>query len=217
MSKGLTLAEVYGVGKQKRKYVSRVPKVLLAVKEAHYWDANGPTTFDNAGGAGGIIHVNAIPMNDTVTGRTGKRVRMKSIALRGIATAGSAGTICSASLLIVLDRKPSGALPAVTDILVAANAVEMLNDVGSTRFKILKRINMQLIGNSTTVATGMERHFYDEYVMLPYDAVYDVVGTTGAIAQMRENALYVVGVGTVAAGTTAGVNVVRCRVRFYDV
>lgn len=213
MSKGLTIGEIYKVKKPKQKSKFRPQTVLAMVREVNYVDALSPTTFNSTGS---IVHLNVIPVNATVVGRVGKVVRMKSVQIRGYATAGTTGTVCSAALIIVLDRKPSGALPAITSILTSVNPAALVNDDQSSRYKILRRIVVNLVGNSTTPATGLERAFIDEYLMIPYDAVYDVANATGVIAQMRENALYAIGLSEVAAGTAAGTFAASIRVRYYD-
>lgn len=213
MSKGLTIGELYKVGKRKPKKRS-YPMYKSVPIDAHYCDVTLGTVACNT--TGDVQHSNPIVQNTSVVGRTGKVARMKSIQIRVLITAGTTGALATTVHMLVLDRKPSGALPAMLDILNQILVTSMLNDVGSTRFKVLKRWNNILVGNSTTPTVGAEQQLIDDYLLLPYDAVYDVAGTTGAIAQMRENAVYLVRWSSVAAGTAAPNSYAQTRVRFYD-
>lgn len=212
MSKGLTIGELYKLTKGKKRQQPRFPLYLPLSHEVNYVDANGGGACNSTGL---VTHINVIAVNATVNGRTGKMVRMKSIQVKLMVTAGTTGTVATAMHMLILDRKPSGALPLVTDIVNAASPYNFLNDVGSTRFKVLRRWVHSLCGNSTTPAAGSERAFTEDYLMIPYDAVYDIANTSGVIAQMRENALYILATSDVAAGTAAPNSVCATRVRFY--
>jgi len=218
MSKGLTIGELYKVGK--KKYKPKAQRVVFATRiaEANYRDDNTGGAATSIDSTGSIFHLNPIAVGTSVNTRQGKAVRMKSVQIRAVVSAGTTTTVATAVHVLVLDRKPSGALPNINTIFdVAADFTKsMLADTGSTRYKILKRWNHVITGNSTTPATGGERHFIDDYVLLPYDAVWTVASTTGVIADMVENALYLVRFSDVAAGTAAPVGGYRTRVRFYD-
>lgn len=107
--------------------------------------------------------------------------------------------------MIVYDKRPTGALPTISDILasVEPNAPNQQDNIG--RFTILRRLDVILLGNPTTTAdmtscTFKDGSFYLDLKGLP--VVYKSAGT-GAIGDIEQGALYSVAVGDHAAGTTA--------------
>ena len=96
--------------------------------------------------------------------------------------------------MVVYDRRPQGALPAITDILDSVSN-SFLNDTNSGRFKILKRFDHTHNGNtiagvgtdSTCVEVDWFYSFPDKYAHTLYKAL-----GTGAIADIDEGAIYIV-------------------------
>lgn len=166
---------------------------------------------------GSITLIATIAQGVSVEQRVGKKAVYKSLQMRGNFNAGTAGTVSDVAALIVYDRKPTAALPAITDILVSANSRSFLNDVNSDRFQIVRRIDHTLIGNVTTPATGAEAFNLDEYIDLKKRPVEFGAAGTGAIGDISKGALYLVTVGNLAAGTGAGSLAVGFRTRFIDV
>lgn len=166
---------------------------------------------------GTIVLAATVAQGVSVNQRVGKKAVWKSCQLRGNVTAGASGTVAEAALMLVYDRKPTNALPAITDILVTANSNAFLNDVNSDRFQIVRRWDWILQGNSTTPATGAESFPVDEYIDLKKRPVEFNAAATGAIGDIAKGALYFVSVGTLAAGATAPSLVMGNRTRFIDV
>lgn len=149
--------------------------------------------------------------------RVGKKVVLKSLQIRGNSAAGTAGTVADSAYLIVYDKRPTGSLPAITDILQSVASDAMNNDNNSGRFRILKRVDRQFIGNRSTPATGCEAYTEDDYLSLKGLPVTFKSAGTGAIADIEEGALYLVTVGNTAAGTAAPVLAINIRTRFMDI
>ena len=189
-----------------------------ANKESGYKDLlSQALLFDTTGT---IVLLCTIAQGAAVTERVGKKIRYKSIQFRMTINAGTAATLNSCSLLLVYDRRPTGALPAITDVLIAATSVSLNNDTNSGRFKILKRYFLTLTGNSTTPDTGAE--------IVPLECYYkfrpnkDSIAAfkalaSGAIGDIEQGALYVISVGSNAAGTTAALGTLNVRTRFLDI
>lgn len=148
--------------------------------------------------------------------RVGKKAAYKSVQVRGSVASGTTATLNDVSLLIVYDREPTGALPNITDILNTANSRSFNNDTNSDRFKIVRRIDKVLIGNSTTPATGVESFNLDEYIDLKGMPIQFGNAGTGAIGDIKKGALYLVTVGNIAAGTAAASATLGFRTRFFD-
>lgn len=172
---------------------------------------------------GTVTLLNTIAQGTTVNQRVGKKVVLKGLQCRGRMDANSTASINDTAYMIVYDKRPTGALPAVTDILVSAAATSMNNDANSGRFRILKRVDGLLIGNPSL--TGVVANALTDLTSCPADWWLDLkslpttykAAATGAIADIEEGALYLVTVGSQAAGTTAASLGVGFRLRFLDI
>lgn len=187
----------------------------VASKETGFVDL-APATYvlDTTGS---ITLIATVAQGASVNQRIGKKAMWKSIQMRGGVSVNTTATTNDISIILVYDRRPTGALPAITDVLVSADANSFNNDANSGRFKILRRIDMVLTGNSTTPATGNESKNVTEYIPLKdLPAVFKAAGT-GAIGDIEEGALYMITVGSRAAGTTAAAFSAGIRTRFIDV
>lgn len=201
--------------KMRTSMPARQKSRALVSKETGYVDV-GPTNY-NIDTTGSIALLTTIAQGTAVTQRVGKKVQWKSIQIRGSIAAGTTAIVNHAAVLLVYDRRPTGSLPAITDILVAANESAMNNDANSGRFKILRRWDEVLIGNTTTPATGKESCEMDDFLLLNNLPGVFKAATTGAIADYEEGPIYVVTVGNNAAGNTAAVANLNFRTRFFDV
>lgn len=166
---------------------------------------------------GSLTLIATVPQGASVNQRVGKKIALKSLQCRGSLVVNTATTLVDTAVLIVYDKRPTGALPTITDVLVTANSESMNNDANSGRFRILKRLDMVLMGNSTTPATGQESKELDFWLDLKGASCVFKAAGTGAIADIEEGALYLITVGNVAAGTSAATAGLGFRTRFYDV
>lgn len=200
-------------GKKMRTTMPSQKRIALS-KETGYVDlAFASYALDTTGS---IILIPTIAQGTAVTQRVGKKVMLKSLQCRGYMLNNAAATYNDVAFLIVYDKRPTGALPAITDILVGINASSMNNDNNSGRFQVLKRVDADLTGipaTSNGTGPGMSVDFY-----LPIKGKQIVykAAATGAIADIEEGALYLVTVGIQAAGTTAAALNVGFRTRFVD-
>jgi len=165
---------------------------------------------------GQITLVATIPQNASVNGRVNKKIMLKSVQVRGRVLADTATIVAGAAILLVYDRRPTGALPPITDVLVSASSNAFTNNDNQGRFSILYRRDYQLSGNSTTPATGNEIASINDFVKVNRRAVFKSLAT-GAIGDIEEGALYMITVGDVAAGTTDANFVVQLRTTFKDI
>lgn len=165
---------------------------------------------------GSITLIATIPQGSSVNERNGKKALYKSLQFRGVMQSNSATTIADTAYLIVYDKRPTGTLPSITDILNTVSAQSFNNDNNSGRFRILKRHDQVLIGNSTTPTTGQEAQQGDFFLKLNGLPIVFKSAGTGAIADIEEGALYLVTVGNQAAGTGAAILNGGFRTRFID-
>lgn len=171
---------------------------------------------------GSVTLLNTVAQGTSVNQRVGKKIRMKGLQMRGYSANGTTAVFNDTAYLIVYDKRPTGALPAITDILVSASSQAMNNDANAGRFSILKRQDIVLIGNTTVQAavanaiTDICARSEDCYLDLgKREVVYKAAGT-GAIGDIEQGALYLVTIGSNAAGTTAASLTVTFRLRFWD-
>lgn len=171
---------------------------------------------------GSIALLSTIPQGASVNQRVGKKVMLRSLQCRGYWNNGPTATFNDCTLLIVYDKRPTGTLPAITDILNTVSSASFNNDANAGRFQILKRMDLDLIGNITgTIATqqltdksAFSGDFYLDLKNRPWVAK---AAGTGTIADTEEGALYIVTVGAIAAGTAAAAAALGFRLRFVDV
>lgn len=192
----------------------------VASKETGFVDtALANYNFDTTGS---IALIATVAQGASVNQRIGKKALWKSLQARGQAFSGTVSAINDCAMLIVYDKRPTGALPAITDILVTASAGAMNNDANSGRFSILKRWDFVLLGNFTGVLatqqlTDVTAASADFFLNLKSKKVDFKAAGTGAIGDIEEGALYIVTVGSQAAGTSAAVLNIGFRTRFVDI
>lgn len=168
---------------------------------------------------GSVTLLNTVAQGAGVSQRVGKKIVLKSLQGRGLMQNGSTGTANDVAFLIVYDKRPTGALPAVTDILALSSSQAMNNDANGGRFSILKRVDTYLVGNLTAAANYTEIAVRDCDFFLPLKGLPTVykAAATGAIGDIEEGALYLVTIGGTAAGTGAASLSLTMRMRFVDV
>lgn len=204
------------VAQQAQRYNTNAMGLQRAYrKESNYVDlANASYANDTTGS---ITLINTVAQGAAVTQRVGKKFFMKSLQIRGIITNNAAATSSTAVNLIVYDSKPTGSLPAITDILVSANSNSFNNDNNTDRFKIIRRYDDVLVGApSATTGTSLSACNFDDYIKLNKPVVCKAAGT-GAIGDIELGALYFVTVGNNAAGTSASATACAFRIRFADI
>lgn len=194
----------------------RQKKVAFMQKETGFVDTVTAVYALDSVGSIALIPTAGIAQGASVNQRVGKKIMLKSLQSRGYVLNNATATVNDCAILIVYDKRPTGSLPAITDILVSASAQSLNNDANAGRFRILKRMDFMLIGNSTTTteATAMSSDFFLDLKGLPQ--VFKAAGT-GTIADIEEGALYLVTVGITAAGTAAASASLSFRTRFIDV
>lgn len=172
---------------------------------------------------GSVTLLNAVPQGAAVTQRVGKKIVMKGLQARGTMYGDNTAIYNDVAFMIVYDKRPTGALPTITDILVSAGPQSMNNDANAGRFRIVKRVDEILIGNAST--TGAVANALTEASIKSCDwwldlkglpVVYKAAGT-GAIGDIEQGALYLVTIGGQVAGTADATLDVSFRLRFLDV
>lgn len=198
--------------------LQRAPGML---RELGYIDI-GPADYA-LNTTGSIVLLNAVTQGAAVTQRVGKKIALKGLQCRGLMIADATAVVNDVAYLIVYDKRPTGALPNITDILNTINSNSMNNDANAGRFSILKRVDEYLIGNPSftgavsnalTDKTGCGQDWWLD--LKGRETVYKAAAT-GSIGDIEQGALYLVTVGSNAAGTTDATLTVGFRLRFLDI
>lgn len=157
----------------------------------------------------GPFLINAIAQGSTQAQHIGRKLTLRSVQYRfhtGLVAGGSTLAQAAMRVLIVYDRTPSGALPALADIF---------NPVTSF-------IGMQTLGNSDRFLIVMDRiHEPTSALSQNYGQGYrkvcleqNFIGANADIASISTGALYII-YGHVGLGAANVINLVT-RVRFTD-
>jgi len=182
-------------------------------KEAGYYDNGVITQAVNS--TGYIALFCTLTQGPGATQRVGKRAFYKSIQWRSVISADTTTTSAIGAWLIVYDRRPTGVLPAVTDIINSLSPLAMNNDDNAGRFQIVHRRDFAVVGNTTTPSTGMEVISDCGFIKFRRQVDFKSAGT-GAIGDIEQGALYYVSIGSVAAGTADATHSIIFRTRFTE-
>lgn len=160
---------------------------------------------------GTITLINTIAQGTTVSTRVGKKVLLGYVGLKGFVRALASTVVTEARNMVVYDRRPTGALPSITDILTASTTFAFNNDNNEGRFEILEDWCFPL----SALGSGFDIAEFNAVCPVNAATVYKAAGT-GVIADISEGALYFVTVGT-DAGAAGAQTEVGIRVYYEDI
>jgi len=170
---------------------------------------------------GTVTALNLTAVGDDNTSRDGRQICNRSVQILGHVYATGDGSLNTFSrLLLVWDSQPNsaGAVPAITDILVASTSNSMLNLDNRERFSILRDLKFSTGPVSTTAtmayAGSPTNHVVDIFLNLK-DIKTTYSGTTATIGSVATGSLLMVTIGNRAAGAAATFTL-NTRVRFTD-
>ena len=199
------------------RYAKGLNRRGVMSKESGFVDLAAATYACNS--TGSITLIATVAQGTSVNQRVGKKIQWKSMQIRGTVQANPTTVSNNSAWLIVYDRRPTGSLPAITDVLSSATAISFTNDANSGRFQILKRWNDTILGNVGTAGQQTDKTsiVVDEFLSLrSLPCAYKAAGT-GAIGDIEQGALYLITVGDNAAGNTDSDAILAFRTRFLDV
>lgn len=206
----------YGAAAVAKYYARPMRSLVRAPGETGYVDlASADYNMDTTNGS--IVLLATVAQGASVNQRVGKKIMWKSIQCRGNLHNDSTATFNEVAYLIVYDNRPTGALPAITDILVSINSRSFNNDANSGRFKILKRYDTVLQGIPSTSNGAGPVENADFFLKINRKCEFAAAGT-GAIGDISLGALYLVTIGSNAGGvgTTDAIMTAAFRTRFVD-
>lgn len=162
----------------------------------------------------GMTHINCIPQGPTVANRIGNKVVIKSIHFRacftGVATASA---VVGFRYLIVYDRQPNGAFPALGDVILdqpggAGTAMSSINIANKNRFQFIRDKFM-----SVDPGAGQEI-IVNEHMKGRWEVEFGA--NTGSIGDFRMGSVLLI---AFAVNITAGgvwMSAIQSRCRYFD-
>lgn len=153
-----------------------------------------------------------LPQGKAFGTRTGKGAYLDCLSIEGVISAGAAGVVTKARLLVVRDSQGAGALPTILDVLQTATSNSQYNSDNLERYEILLDRNWVLLGAAG--ATSESAFAIEELVQVTDMIWYTKTDTTGVIADIEKGAVSVITIGDVAAGAAAGVATFGVRAYF---
>lgn len=197
----------YGpVYRVKKAYFGFLERKFVDVAQAQY---NCDTT-------GSVTLLNGAAQGDDYNNRIGRKTTNVAVQLRGILQPVDASVEFNLSrVMIVYDKQANGAAPAVTDILTAATATAHANLNNRTRFKILcdKQYATGSYDTTTGYAASITCKNVNLYKKINLPTIWSGTGATAG--SIVNGAIYLVTIGTNAAGTGATLKTTT-RIRFID-
>nr|QXP07737.1 MAG: putative capsid protein [Arizlama virus] len=163
----------------------------------------------------GMTEINCVTQGTTVATRVGNKCIIKSAHIRTSFVAGAAVTAEIRSLL-VYDRQPNGAFPAISAILQSqpsglTAAYSGVNIANKSRFLILRDQFFNI-----DVAQSLVHHV-DWYCKGRWEAEFGAqAGAPGAIGDFKTGALLMIAFYTYAVGGVPSINACESRIRYYD-
>lgn len=162
--------------------------------------------------ASAVALLNGIARGDEINERTGREVTMKSIQFTYTATVTTGtGTDQRQRVLLVYDRQTNGAALTAAQVLNAADTLSPRNLENRRRFKILYDRTHTLNASGET-GSAVTRRFFRR---LAHPVTFNS-GDAGTVADITTGSLYLVVVGSNAAGVTAGAVAYSSRIRYVD-
>lgn len=167
--------------------------------------------------------LNVFTVGDSYNQRHGREVTLSTaeLALNSFVTQ-STGLEQSHHIWIVYDRFPQGTAATFLQVFGSLSTYPLLNEQNRWRFRILydskqRKLSSRFDDISATYPTVHDQNyetFYKRIIPLKGMITRYNAGTAGTIADIDFGALYLIGVGSHTAGTTAGRIAGQIRVRF---
>jgi hypothetical protein len=163
---------------------------------------------------GALNLLNGVVPGTAVNERLGRAIELESLELHLQDTVtGGTGVDQFHRILIVADRQPNGAALAITDVLDSVSVVSPINLANRARFTILWDEFHHL---NATAEAGSQKAFYLSKSMKNLRVIFNS-GVAGTIADIATNSVYILTIGSVGAGATAGSCTYRARIYYHPV
>lgn len=202
-----------------------VPHSLKLKPELKAVDTNTLLTIGTGGAsAGHVILMNGLSLGTDRCNRIGRKIQVTSIYTRFQVTATAAALPEDLLVMVVQDKDVEAALPVLQDVMQTTTRTGSVNsDVASFvnlnttgRFRVLRRTLIPLRVSNATGGAGnynQDNLVWEWYIPTNILVQYNA-GNAGSVADIENNALYVMAFSNSAVGGST-VNVTT-RLRYYD-
>lgn len=178
--------------------------------ELKYVDASPAMAADTTSA---ILLLNGVARGDDISERTGRQIRMQYLEYRlACLSTATTGVDQFQRFIIVLDKQPNAAALATTDVLVSATYAANYNNDNRERFVVLADKTFYL---NASGEPGSAKWFNGRINLKGMKVQFNN-GDAGTIADITTNSIYLIALGSIAAGATAGTIGGRTRLRFTD-
>lgn len=167
---------------------------------------------------GTVTLMNGVAQGTDYTNRVGRKFVNLTVQLEGsIQPLDTTTGPTKCRVMIIYDKQPNGALPAITDVLSASSSNSFMNLNNRDRFIVIRDINVT-IGGISNVATQA----YAQSPTVENVSVYKAIkmetindGTGATVGDIQSGSIFLLTIGDQAPGL-GGAFVGALRVRFDD-
>lgn len=181
----------------------------LSRTELKSLDVSGSPVLDTTGE---VVLLNGLAPGSGINQRIGRQVHLKSVELHctAQATAGT-GVDQAARIMVVYDSQTNATALTIAQVLETALHNQFYNLENRNRFQILmdRWFPLNATGESGSMRTLNLRRKLNH--MVTFNA-----GIAGSVADIVTGSVYLITLGSVAPGVTAGSAPFRCRIRYDD-
>jgi len=174
-----------------------------------------PTGAEPATAFAGITELNCVQQGATSYNRIGTKILIKSIDFRcNFFLAGTAPSYAGVRYMLVYDRQPNGAFPAMSDIIsenisTAPTFHSGVNMANRSRFVVLRDRMLTLSAGTDNISVCKE------FIKTKLETQFKT--NTGAIGDITTGAIYLIAFATLSGSASyAQLSNAHCRIRFFD-
>lgn len=192
------------------------------MEEVKYLDTVEPAGVIATTGTFSNPSLNIVPQDDTASGRTGRKITIVKLFMRGEvilpATTVAADASDKVRILLVQDKQANGANPTAATLLETADINAFMNMFNVSRFTVLHdeivAVNASAAGAPTgTPAFGRQIvPFKIAKTGLNIPIEYDASASSGALTTIRSNNIFLFCISLSAKATVSH----TCRIRYLD-
>lgn len=156
--------------------------------------------------------LNGCAQGTTASTRLGRRIIMKSLFMKYVATMAATSTLSTAlRFLVVYDKQTNATAPTVTDILLSDLFSSPMNLSNSRRFKVLVDKIVPCIGTA-----GPQSVAFNIYKKINLPVEFNT-GSAGTVGDIQTGSVYILcQVSGVNIGVAEPLNNMYTRIRFSD-
>lgn len=185
-------------------------KIYTQKPEIKWKDTSVNSVLDNTGD---IVLLNGLLQGTTAQNRVGRKAFMKYITVNGYAQVnGTTGLDQVCRVLFLISKDPNGVAPTIADVLQTANVESLRNMKRNEDYRILKSFEFTLNASAKPGNKKLVKYF--KKLSFPTDYA---LANNGNITDIEQNAIYMITLGTLNAGSTAGTFIANIRIGYSDI